>query len=251
MYFQYKNQKWYYEKIGNQNNTIIILPGWGNTRKTFTNIINAFKDTHTIYILDYPGFGNSEPLKQEFTIYDYAESIKYWIKKEKIKNPYIIAHSFGGRITSILIGKEQIKANKIVLIDVAGIKRWKKLKTWIKEKIYKLEKKIILTFSKERQKEKLNQLFLKYSSSDYKTIPEKMRKTFQNIISEDLKKYYKKIEDEVLIIWGENDQDTPLKDAYLLNKIIKNSGLIIYKNADHFSYLENNKTVIILKEFFK
>ena len=65
-----------------------------------------------------------------------------------------------------------------------------------------------------------------------------MRKTFINIVNEDLRKYYKKINAETLIIWGEKDNDTPLKDGKYLNKIIKNSSLIIYKNRTHFSYLE-------------
>ena len=80
-----------------------------------------------------------------------------------------------------------------------------------------------------------------------------MRNTFKNIIKEDLKKYYKNIKVETLIIWGEKDIDTPLKDAYKLNKIIKNSGLIILKNLPHYSYLYNpyriNKIIeIFLKE---
>ena len=72
---------------------------------------------------------------------------------------------------------------------------------------------------------------------DYKDIPNIMKKTFQNIIKEDLRKHYKSISVETLIIWGDKDKDTPLKDAKYLNKVIKNSGLIIYKNANHFSYL--------------
>ena len=51
------------------------------------------------------------------------------------------------------------------------------------------------------------------------------------------KNYLKSIESETLIIWGEKDIDTPLKDAYKINKLIKDSALIIYPNAPHFSYL--------------
>ena len=70
-----------------------------------------------------------------------------------------------------------------------------------------------------------------------------MHKTFQNITKENLKKYYKNINTDTLIIWGSKDKDTPLKDAYLLNKIIKKSKLIIYNEASHFSYLENINTI--------
>ena len=102
MYYKYNNTTLFYEKYGNTNKDILILPGWGDTRKTFTNIINNINN-HNIYIFDYPGFGNSPPLEKEYTIYDYAKLILNFIKDNKINNPIIIAHSFGGRIASILI----------------------------------------------------------------------------------------------------------------------------------------------------
>lgn len=251
MYFKSNNFSFYYEKYGNKKDTIIILPGWGDTRKTFQFLIENLNQNYSIYIIDYPGFGKSKMLEKELTIYDYAETIKKFIEKEHIKNPNIIAHSFGGRIASILVGKEKLKVNKILLIDVAGIKRRKKFKVYIKEKIYKILKKctrFIPQKKKEKYKEKLLEFF---SSKDYKDIPNIMKKTFQNIIQEDLKKYYKNIKNETLIIWGEKDIDTPLKDGIFLRKNIKNSALIIYKNSQHFSYLENPLlTLKIIETFF-
>lgn len=232
MYFNLnKKDKIYFEKIGNRNKTILILPGWGNTRETFKYITSYFSKDYTIYIIDYPGFGNSPTINKELTIYDYAQIINKLIKKEKIINPIIIAHSFGGRLSAILLGKYNLKVEKIILIDVAGIKRRKTLKQFLKEKTYKLINKL----TKNKFKEKLNKYF---ASTDYNNLQLSMRKTFINIVNEDLRKYYKKINAETLIIWGEKDNDTPLKDGKYLNKIIKNSSLIIYKNRTHFSYLE-------------
>ena len=138
MYFNLnKTDKIYFEKIGNSNKTILILPGWGNTRETFKYITSYFSKDYTIYIIDYPGFGNSPTINKELTIYDYAQIINKLIKKEKIINPIIIAHSFGGRLSAILLGKYNLKVEKIILIDVAGIKRRKTLKQFLKEKTYK------------------------------------------------------------------------------------------------------------------
>ena len=49
----------YYEQYGTGNDSIIILPGWGDTRSTFYQIIEVLKCFYTIYIVDYPGFGKS------------------------------------------------------------------------------------------------------------------------------------------------------------------------------------------------
>ena len=250
MYYKHKNMTIYYEKYGKNNNTIIILPGWGNTRNTFNYFINYFKDKYTIYIFDYPSFGKSPLPNKTLTIYDYANTIYDFLKKEKIIKPIIIAHSFGGRITSILLGKLNYKVNKIILIDVAGIKEKKNIKTIIKVITYKILKKLTIFIPKNKRNTIKDILFNTFSSSDYKEIPKIMRLTFQNIVKENLLKYYKNIDCETLIIWGEKDKDTSIKSAYIINKVIKDSGLIIIKDGNHFSYLKNPYTFnIIIEEY--
>ena len=142
MYYIYNDIKLKYYKYGNKNKTILILPGWGNTKDTFYNIINHFKDKYTIYTLDYPGFGKSPTPTKNLTIYNYAELIINFLKDKSILNPIIIAHSFGGRITTLLTGYYKINIDKLILIDIASIKPKKSLKNKLKEKLYKLLKKI-------------------------------------------------------------------------------------------------------------
>ena len=250
MLYKNKNFSFYYEIYGNSPKAILILPGWGYTRETLQRIIQYLQKDYTIYIVDYPYFGNSPLPNKELTIYDYAETFSNFINELGIINPIIIAHSFGGRITSLLIGKYNLKVDKIILIDVAGIKRRKKLKVFLKEKIYKIIKRLIKILPKKKQLRIQKQLLQKFASEDYMNLPIIMKKSFQNIIKVNLKKYYKKITSETLIIWGEKDIDTPLKDAKLLNKIIKNSGLIIFKNTNHYSYLYNEELNIKILNIF-
>lgn len=252
MYLTINDLTIYYEKYGNKKKIILILPGWGNTRETFYNIINNFKEDYTIYIIDYPGLGNSPIPNKDLTIYDYTELIINFMKKLNIKNPIIIAHSFGGRITTLLTGYYKQKIDKLILIDIAGIKPKKTIKQLIKQSTYKLFKKIIKPLSKLKQ-ETINQKLLKFfASKDYQSLPPSMHKTFKNIINENLIKYFKDIESETLIIWGEKDQDTPLKDGIKISKLIKNSALITYKNATHYSYLQYpDLTNKIIYEFIK
>ena len=247
MFFKANGLSFYYEKYGDKKPVVLILPGWGNTRNTFTNLITFLKNTHTVYIIDYPGFGNSPLPNKELSIYDYAELIHKFILKEKIK-PIIIAHSFGGRIAAILIGKYHLHINKLILIDVAGIKHFN-IKVFLKQKIYKFLK-LLLNILPLKNKYLYHKKLLKlFSSEDYHNLSSIMKKSFINIVNEDLKKYYKLITCETLIIWGKKDLDTPLKDAYYLRKIIKDSGLIIYNNG-HFSYFENSiLTNIIINSF--
>ncbi len=228
----------YYEKIGSGKENIIILPGWGNTRPTFNLMIDALKKYYNVYILDYPGFGNSSFPNRNLTIYDYAELMQNFINILDIKDPIVITHSFGTRIALILNAKLKIKFKKLIIIDGAGIKKKKCILLKSKQFLYKLLKKLSIIFPKKFKKLYLKKLVNIFGSADYKSLNDNMKKTFSNIVSEDLSYLLKNISSETLLIWGEKDCDTPLKDGIKMNNSIVDSGLIIIKNGTHFSYLD-------------
>ena len=243
-------ENFYYEKYGTGKKVLLILPGWGETRNSFDFYINNLEDKFTIYIFDYPGFGKSKKLKNTFTIYDYAKYFKNFLEKENIINPYIICHSFGCRIAIILIGKYRILVDRLIIIGGAGIKD-RSLKRKLKIFRYKLLKKLSIFMTKKIKKKYLNKLLKKYGSTDYKSLTNIERVTFSNIVNEDLRKYIKFIYTPTILIWGEKDTATPLKNGKYMNKRIKNSALITLKKGTHFVYLEYPFYILkIINNFF-
>ena len=138
MYYNKDNYAIYYEKHGHGDQTIIILPGWGDTRKTFDFLINKLKNDYTIYIMDYPGFGNTPFPNRNLTMDDYSLLVIDFLSQLNITNPIVIAHSFGGRIAILLSSKYNISIKNLILIDSAGIKPKVTLKKKFKLKIYKI-----------------------------------------------------------------------------------------------------------------
>ena len=251
MYFLYKDFKLYYEKYGNSNKTILILPGWGDTRQTFNYLIDFLKNYYTIYIIDWPGFGNSNFPNTNLTIYDYADLINNFINDLNINNLTLIGHSFGGRVIITLTGYYKKTYDNIILIDAAGIKKRKNILKIIKQYTYKLLKKLKYILPKKHRKKYLEKLISIFGSTDYKNLSINMRQSFSNIVNEDLSFYLKDITNEVLLIWGNNDLDTPLKDAKKMNKTIKESSLIVLTGS-HYVYLDNIYLVNnIIYEFLK
>ena len=252
MFFKKNNISIFYEKFGNKKEKIIILPGWGNTRKTFNSLISELSKKYTIYIFDYPGFGNSEYPNKDLTIYDYCSIINSFMSENKIVNPIIIGHSFGGRIIILLSAFYKVKFKKIILMSSAGIKHEKNRKQKVKEKIYKLLKLFSIFLIPKIKNIYLNMLIKKFGSTDYKNAHYSLKRTFINIINEDLTNYIKDINDKTLLIWGEKDIDTPIEDAYMMKKSIKESVLKIIKDTSHFFYLEKEKeTLNIINIFIK
>ena len=150
-------------------------------------------------------------------------------------------------------GRGLIKPNKIVLIDSAGIKPKRKPEYYLKVYSYKLAKKIANFFPNNKKIQEWKEAKVKNAgSSDYKASPDVLKKTMVKIINEDLRKLLPNIKVPTLLIWGENDTATPIRDAKIMEKLIPDCGLVSYEGATHFSYLERlNDCCIVLKEFLK
>lgn len=252
MYFKSHDISLYYEKYGNdKKNALVILPGWGETRKTFYYMIQELSKYKTIYIIDYPGFGKTEFPNHDLTIYHYTLLIKDFLEQEELVNPILLGHSFGGRIIILLLGYYHYSTEKAILIDSAGICHKKTILQKLKSKCYRLLQKIRKFLSSEKQKRWQEFLIQKFGSEDYKNLSPNMRKTFSQVVNEDLTPYLKEISQEVLLIWGEKDQATPLKDGQKMENDMKNAALITIPNTSHFPYLEEiNLVHQILISFF-
>ena len=66
-----------------------------------------------------------------------------------------------------------------------------------------------------------------------------MRGGFVTVVNDFLEKEARKITAETLLVWGKKDDATPLYMAKKYNKLIHGSGLVIVKDAGHFSYLDD------------
>ncbi len=252
MFYQFQNTNIHYQIFGNGKEAIVILPGWGDTACTFQEIISILEKEYTVYIFDYPGFGKSPPLNTLWTIYDYAYCVKSFLEEKQITPILLIGHSFGGRLAIVLNGYIKLFLPKVLLIDSAGIPPKKTIRSIFRKYSYRFLKKIQYFLPKRKRKQYLNFLFSKYASFDYYNLPSSMRLTFQQIIREDLRKYLNNITSEVLLLWGKEDKDTPIRDAYIMKKKIPNSELIVFERSGHFSYLENPYlTVKIILAFLK
>lgn len=187
-------------------------------------------------MVDFYGFGETPHPAYPLSLEDYSKSISNIIKFYKMEDVVLIGHSFGGRVAIL----QSIECNRIIgmiLVDSAGIRPKRKLSYYYKVLKYKICKKIGIRN-------------IKSGSDDYNKLNGAMKKTFVNIVNKDLTPYLNKITIATLIIWGENDKETPLYMAKKLNKYIKYSKLHILEGAGHYSYLDNyNQFIGIVKNF--
>lgn len=217
---------------------VLLLHGWGGSIQTMMLIFNILRDGFRVVVPDLPGFGESGTPAAPWNSYDYAECIYKFSEKLNLKKPIIFGHSHGGRISIILSSKYNL-ADKLILIDSAGIIPKRAAKYYIKVYWFKLLKRIYLLLPSSNKEEKLNKFYRKYGSRDYRDSDGVMRQTMVKVINDNLLILLKNIKVPTLLIWGENDEDTPVYMGKIMEENIPDSGLITLKGAGHYSYVDN------------
>lgn len=229
-----------YEKYG-QGKPIIFLHGWGTTLETFKKIALVIKTKYEVYLLDLPSFGASIEPHYPLDIDDLSIILNEFINDLNLIKPIIVGHSYGGRIAVQYASKYQ-NIEKLILIDAAGIKHRRIIKS-LKAKWYKAKK---YYYKATHQLMKYQNLILNSGSDDYRNASIIQKQMLIKAVNYQQKHQLKMISCETLIIFGENDLITPVKDAKIFHRKIKNSGLVLIPNAGHFPYLENNSYFTIV-----
>lgn len=230
---------------------VLFLHGWGSSIIPFTRLINTLKETHRVVAIDFPGCGESDTMSEPWDIDDYCNFVLKVIEKLNIENPVLIGHSHGGRVIMKLVGSGLFSPPKIVFLDAAGLIPKKSFKQKCAAKSFKIIKTVLsLPIINKFSASLLEKARKHFGSADYNAAPPVLRKTLVNVVNVDLRHLLPNISCPTLLIWGENDTATPLRDAKTIESLVKDSGLCVIKGGGHFSFLDSPfEACAILKSF--
>lgn len=237
--------------VEGEGTPVVILHGWGCSIDVVRPIINVLNEKYKVYSLDLPGFGSSQEPKDVIGSFEYAEIVREFLSKMNISKATFIGHSFGGKISIIMGAKYPELVDKIVLIDSAGLIPKRGPEYYIKVYSFKTLRYIYKNlFFWIKNEERMEKFYKKFGSDDYQNSSGIMRRILVKVVNENLKPLLKDIKASTLIIWGENDDATPLYMAKIMEKEIKDSGLVVFEGAGHYAYLDDyNKFVAVIKAF--
>lgn len=231
----------HYEMYGeDKKGTIVYLHGWGQNIEMMKPIADPFQNEYQILIIDLPGFGQSEKPDFVWKISDYVEMLHELLQKLKIKKIMLVGHSFGGKISLLYASKYKIEK----LVVLAGPFRKTEKPISFKVKVLKTLKKVPLINKFENFAKK------HIGSTDYKNADPLMRKILVEHVNLDIQKEVKRIKCPTLIIWGDCDGEVPVEDAYVLEKLIEDSGVAVLEGGTHYAYLEFLPRVISILHNF-
>lgn len=231
-----------------QGTVVLLLHGWGSSSESFIQLESCLSANFRVISLDLPGFGDSELPKSAWSLSDYVNAVKSFMTAMAIEKPMIVGHSFGGRI-AICLGAE-VLVSKIILTNSAGVRLRRSPMYYLKVYSYKLAKQLLTVLPTKISADLLLELQQHFGSSDYKNAHPVLRQILVKVVNEDLSPLLPKIKVPTLLIWGENDTTTPLKEAKVMEKNIPDVGLVIIKGAGHYCFLDKPAEFNIIADHF-
>jgi len=223
--------------------TILILHGWGSCARNWQRVKEELeKKDRKVYLPDLPGFGENTILEKSWSIDDYFNWVKEYCEKNKLSRFFLLGHSFGGGLAVKLAVDCPEKIQGLVLV-APKIRRQKTFRYYLGLVLTKTGEVVfsipLLSSLRPFARKVLYHLI---GTRDYYKLTLRdslyLKETFKLIVKMDVTDLLAKIKAPVLIIWGDKDRLTPVKDAYLAHRKIENSRLEIIKDGKHGLNLE-------------
>ena len=203
-----------------------MLHGYGANKESFIGQIRFFSRYFKVVAVDMSGFGGNPPMTYAYSLDDYAAEIKRVIDELGDDKIIVMAHSFGARVAVRLLRDEK-RIDKLIFTGAAGLKPRRSVRYGLKRALFLLLKNFV---PKDR--------LVCFYSSDYRSLSPIMRESFKKIVADNLDEEYAAIKIRTLLIFGENDKETPLYMARRMNALMENSELTVINGAGHFAFVD-------------
>lgn len=219
---------------------LVVLQGWGTEMSLYDSVAAAVNDRYRVIQFDLPGFGNSDEPREPWNVDAYADFFCSFMEALGIKKAVLLGHSYGGRVIIKLAARESIpfEITKIVLVDSAGVMPERSASQKFKVRMYKIKRNFLTSKPVHSMfPEVIDYWMSKQGSEDYRNASPMMKKCLVMAVNEDLQHLMPSVKQEVLLVWGDLDMDTPIGDAHKMEEKMPNAALVVLKGTDHFSFL--------------
>jgi pimeloyl-ACP methyl ester carboxylesterase len=224
---------------------LLILHGWGVDSSVMTSIMNRLSGIRRCIAIDFPGFGGSDLPPNPWGVDDYAEVVRQLIHALDLGKCDILAHSFGGRVTLSLLASDtdQSQFGKVLITGGAGLKPRRSWRYHYRKNMARLLKAPFRLLPSSLRDKGLGYLrtttvWKSLGSSDYQKLQGVMREVFVKTVNHYQDGLLPSIKHEVLLIWGVNDDATPIDQGYRLEKGLPKATLIKIEQAGHYAFLD-------------
>lgn len=242
------------ETIVGDGAPVLLAHGWGASIELLDPLASRLRRLgYQCHLFDLPGFGQSDEPPAPFTIFDYAAFCLAYLDHHQLSDVNYFGHSLGGRIGLILGSDHSGRLRKLALSNSAGIKTEAAAHTRLRLRAYKSLRRSLDTVGAKSAAASLRAIYnRRFGSEDYQNASPIMRQTLINIVNQDLLNQAQRVSVPTILIWGDEDQETPLWMGQKLEATIPDAALISHAGAGHYAYLDfPDRTASIINALYQ
>lgn len=210
----------YYEVYGS-GPSLFLLHGYGLSSKSWAPYVADFAHHYTVYLVDLPGHGRSEPFKRRFSIVSAANNFNVLIDYLGLDSIRAIGFSYGGDVLFQLAAINTPLLHSMIAIGAIG--RWDVSEHPNLQKIYTAKNVDITDYHADE--DQISSIF------------EQFRNYAVNVTDAQLSATTA----EVLLVLGDNDPNLPLQKVNHVREKLSKSNLWILPNVSHSAHEGPNR----------
>ncbi len=228
------------ESIVGDGAPLLMVHGWGASIELLAPLsLRLSRLGYRCHQINLPGFGDSDEPNEPFTIFDYATFCLAYLDHHGLSEVHYFGHSLGGRIGLILGSDHSDRVRKMALSNSAGIKIEAALPARLRLSAYRSLRRSLESIGAKSAADGLRKSYgRRFGSDDYRKASPVLRQTLINIVNQDLLDHARRVSVPTILIWGDEDQETPLWMGRKLEAAIPDAALIIHEGAGHYAYLD-------------
>ncbi len=219
---------------------VLLVHGWGASIELLQPLAQRLSRLgYRCYMFDLPGFGESEEPARAFSVRDYAEFCLAYLDHHQLQRVQYFGHSLGGRIGLLLGAEYPERLRALALSNSAGIRPKPSARAALRLRLYQALRQRLRALGAQTSAEKLAALYAqRYGSADYIAASPIMRQTLVKIVNQDLLPFARRVTLPTILLWGDQDQETPLWMGEALAAAMPDAALIVQPGAGHYAYLD-------------
>jgi pimeloyl-ACP methyl ester carboxylesterase len=225
-------------RVAGEGPPAILLHGWGGEGASLHPLTAHLAQRYRAITPDLPGFGATAPPPADWGVPEYADWTRQLLDKLGVERALFLGHSFGGRIALYLAATQPALVDRLILVDSAGIRPERTATLQATTAISKAGRAASAVPLVGGIAERLRGRWQRAVGAEDYANAGALRGSFVRIVNQDLRDLLPQVGASTLLLWGADDESTPVADAHLMERLLPDARLTVFPGAGHFSYLE-------------
>lgn len=99
---------------------VLFLHGGGLGALSYNKLLDNLAKDYLVIAPDIPGFGDSYLSDKDWNLKKYSQFFSSFIKELGLKNIIVVGHSMGGGVACYLASSDEVKINRLIIINSVG-----------------------------------------------------------------------------------------------------------------------------------